>query len=349
MDKIKFKICNTCLLELSIDKFEITMPNDKNFLKKPYIRNKCKDCRVEENRIRISKIPNFYKKQYAEMESEKKKIYIAKKSKQNSSRPGIQGERKIYNASDMGIYTRYKGECSSGARLKRGIKLELAFDQFIMLINSNCLYCGLPNCRGIDRVDSSGSYTVENSVSCCSTCNFMKLDSSKKEFTTHVNKILNYCDSENSCPKIILNRDSSLLVLIRAGRNSGPNTKQKRKIYWDSDKGIYNRYKNDCNRRRGIKRGITFNLSFEQFVFLTNSKCSYCGKENCRGVDRIDSSKPYTIENSAPCCRVCNYMKSDLSYVEFLEHLKKIITFSNNKNIDMSIENINNSENLYEL
>jgi hypothetical protein len=65
-------------------------------------------------------------------------------------------------------------------------------------------------------------------------------------------------------------------------------------------------------------------MTFEEFVPLINYSCVYCNKNPCRGVDRIDSSKSYTVENTQPCCRICNIMKNDMSKTDFIEHLKNI-------------------------
>ena len=63
----------------------------------------------------------------------------------------------------------------------------------------------------------------------------------------------------------------------------------------------------------------------------------YCGTEksnhkvtkNClegydhNGIDRIDSSKNYTIANVAPCCKICNYAKSDMTQKNLFYGFKK--------------------------
>ena len=66
-------------------------------------------------------------------------------------------------------------------------------------------------------------------------------------------------------------------------------------------------------------------LTFEQFQELINSKCSYCDTDNCRGVDRMDSDISYTLQNSVPCCKICNTMKNDMSNEAFVNHIKKLI------------------------
>lgn len=106
---------------------------------------------------------------------------------------------------------------------------------------------------------------------------------------------------------------------------TNPEALAKKRAYDKSDKGIYIRYKHDCNRRNRLKRGIKMLLSFEQFQQLINDKCYYCGKINCRGVDRINSEDSYTAENTIPCCKICNQMKNSMTEAEFIGHIKVII------------------------
>ena len=42
------------------------------------------------------------------------------------------------------------------------------------------------------------------------------------------------------------------------------------------------------------------------------------------GIDRIDSSIGYVVENCVPCCTLCNRMKSNLSGREFIAHVDRI-------------------------
>ena len=107
--------------------------------------------------------------------------------------------------------------------------------------------------------------------------------------------------------------------------HKGVTREECRVIYSKSDKGIYSRYTNDCNRRGRLKRGIRMLLTLEEFSPLINDNCYYCGKENCRGVDRLDSDGSYTLENSKPCCKTCNQMKNDMTEQELIDHIKQII------------------------
>lgn len=87
--------------------------------------------------------------------------------------------------------------------------------------------------------------------------------------------------------------------------------------------------------RHARDRGLEFSLSFDEAVNLFNGDCAYCGappsntktvkpsqrlrtKYNCTittyyysGIDRVDSSKGYTIDNCVSCCFLCNTSKSN--------------------------------------
>jgi len=65
-------------------------------------------------------------------------------------------------------------------------------------------------------------------------------------------------------------------------------------------------------------KNIEFGLTFEEFVYVRENPCYYCeNKLHSKtvygvGLDRIDSSKGYTIDNVLPCCYLCNRIKSNI-------------------------------------
>ncbi len=84
---------------------------------------------------------------------------------------------------------------------------------------------------------------------------------------------------------------------------------------------------------------LEFSLTREEFRNLTKQNCFYCGinpsneiKRNknstngiyiYNGIDRIDSSKGYTLENCVTCCTDCNYAKGTKTTEEYLIWLKR--------------------------
>ena len=92
-------------------------------------------------------------------------------------------------------------------------------------------------------------------------------------------------------------------------------------------------------RAKRHKKNIEFALTKEEFKEIVKQPCHYCGTENSsrtmakptangafvsNGIDRIDSSLGYIKGNCLPCCTICNVMKNDLSYQDFLSHIRKI-------------------------
>lgn len=90
----------------------------------------------------------------------------------------------------------------NGAR-GRNLLFELTKEQFRILTKSCCFYCDAEPSRtfragrangnyiynGIDRKNNNGGYTVENTVACCKTCNFAKLEMSVTDFLAWVDRV----------------------------------------------------------------------------------------------------------------------------------------------------------------
>lgn len=91
-------------------------------------------------------------------------------------------------------------------------------------------------------------------------------------------------------------------------------------------------------RQTARKRGLTFNLSRDEFHLITAQDCHYCGAQPAQrhsrrhfngafiynGIDRKDSDRGYEPDNCLPCCGTCNVMKQDLGYADFLRHIARI-------------------------
>lgn len=75
---------------------------------------------------------------------------------------------------------------------------------------------------------------------------------------------------------------------------------------------------------RANNKGLLFDFTIEEFYFIANQNCVYCGSEGINGLDRINSKGSYVKENVVPCCTKCNLMKFTYSGADFIKHIKKI-------------------------
>ena len=94
-------------------------------------------------------------------------------------------------------------------------------------------------------------------------------------------------------------------------------------IAWHNDvHGKFSDYKSGAKRRVGKE----FRLIKTEFALLISSPCYYCGElqENFNGVDRVDNTKGYTIDNCVSCCSMCNRMKNIFTKEEFIMKCKQI-------------------------
>jgi len=84
-----------------------------------------------------------------------------------------------------------------------------------------------------------------------------------------------------------------------------------------------------CYKVRSRKFGIVFEFNKDQFRNIISSDCCYCGAKPSNvhkhyktsivynGIDRINPSNGYVVENCVSCCWTCNSAKSNMSIDEF--------------------------------
>jgi 5-methylcytosine-specific restriction endonuclease McrA len=90
---------------------------------------------------------------------------------------------------------------------KTKINNYLSIEDYSKIIKQDCYYCGEPPnkihhlsknrvalredfyANGVDRLDSTKDYVIENCVACCKQCNIMKMDYTIKEFFTKIKTI----------------------------------------------------------------------------------------------------------------------------------------------------------------
>ena len=190
----------------------------------------------------------------------------------------------------------------------RNIHFELTVDEYKSIAQNPCYYCGTVNEKrgfnGVDRVDNSIGYNTDNCVACCSMCNYMKGTISRDNFLRRIEHILTY----------------SGFVQGKLFEDS----------FQDYNCSPYNQY-----IRGAKKRNLCFELSEEDFNRIKSEICYLCGKINTmnhkNGIDRVNCSLGYTIENCKPCCGGCNYMKLNFELDSWYNKLQTIFNHQNNQ------------------
>lgn len=177
------------------------------------------------------------------------------------------------------------------------------------LFKSQCHYCGkkyVPNgyLLGIDRVDNTKGYCIDNCVACCDVCNFMKRCHSEENFIKICTHVYNKFFDEDS-----FDEDSNVYPDVFKGRKTVPTHE------------VYNL----CAKQRNIE----MHLNEDDIYRIVTQDCYICGHIDTdgdyNGIDRIDSNKAYQRDNCKACCATCNYLKNDLNIVEFITHIIKIV------------------------
>jgi hypothetical protein len=175
-----------------------------------------------------------------------------------------------------------------------------------------CFYCGKQGLEtskiGIDRICSNKEYTLENCVPCCKICNIMKNTLDIASFLRKVREIALFNQE-------ILNLDKQY----------------QNELQYHPEYALIGNSADFAGYKHGAKeRNLDFIISRELFNKLKYGICYLCGKSDIKGlgIDRKNSSLGYTVENSFSCCSYCNFLKGDILFGEFLNHIKGITIYS---------------------
>jgi hypothetical protein len=199
---------------------------------------------------------------------------------------------KRYNKSAQCKWSYYLGRAKD-----KGVYIDLAHKQEIMnLFLASCSYCARPTddsfINGLDRIDNTKGYAIDNIVGCCPSCNIMKGTMSVEDFLVTAGDIADFHREPNmQLPYPISNM------------NNGSNT---------------TKFKNVSMAK----------ISKEEI----GDHCYLCNvhrtetPNNHMGIDRINSDMDYDVtENLKPCCSRCNYAKCDYNLDEFIAHCHRIV------------------------
>jgi len=113
---------------------------------------------------------------------------------------------------------------------------------------------------------------------------------------------------------------------VKAWRDKNPNkVKEMNKRKRENVVLYLNVYK-----RSASKKNLKFELKDEEYFDLVKQNCYYCGElqdKGFNGIDRKDSTKDYTKDNTVSCCYVCNFIKGCLTDDIFLKRVEHILTY----------------------
>lgn len=119
-------------------------------------------------------------------------------------------------------------------------------------------------------------------------------------------------------------------------QKNAENAKRWRENNPEKYKETVEKVKNSVNhqfttyKRTAFYKNLDFGLNLEQFENIVTKPCYYCGEftKGCciNGIDRKESSGCYDIDNTDPCCNICNMMKNTLNQYTFIRRIEHILT-----------------------
>ena len=95
-------------------------------------------------------------------------------------------------------------------------------------------------------------------------------------------------------------------------------------------------------KKHAKDKELPFDLTVEDFEKITKQECFYCGLPPSNltkgvgirpnfvysGIDRVDNSRGYVLDNVVPCCVQCNKTKRNMTKEDFLGLVKRIYEHS---------------------
>ena len=180
---------------------------------------------------------------------------------------------------------------------RRNLCYDLTDEYSANITDEPCFYCGeettISRRNGIDRLNNSVGYVIENCVSCCNVCNMMK-------------RCLDPATFVERCRQISMCHGGVGTICD----------------YWVDVKGYqYSNYKY-------IMKNKDFQLTKDEYDNIRYQDCTYCGRSctdtHTNGIDRIDNNVGYVVTNCTSSCGDCNISKRTLQIDTFVSQSKKI-------------------------
>lgn len=280
------------------------------------IVTKCQNCRARNSlTYDADKRRQYFTTWYSNAYPKNKEKFRASKLKYMSNMSDEAME--IHRRKELSHRMEYRGRIHVLLRMykhgatRRHLVFDLTDEEAGSMFQSACFYCGTKGdpLNGIDRMNNSSGYCIENCVGCCGVCNKTKQCLDTVTFIERSSYIASV--SNVSEPDL----DSSI---------------------WHDTKPRYvtmSQY-----QKRSRETGKVFQLSREEFDNLTMKPCHFCARPSSathkNGIDRLDNNFGYVIENCRSCCGQCNIAKGTRNDVQYLELCKSIASNWSQEKID---------------
>lgn len=204
--------------------------------------------------------------------------------------------------------------------------------RYIYYVKMQCVHCGeifyrlSTNCRKFDCIGCKKIQTVQKYVG-VKNHRYEILSFSHKKGTQYFYKVK--CVK---CGREDIKSYSGIFNKNRRIQGCVFCADKTRELNPDAPFHVY-----ESSYKKGAKkRNLVYELTKEQFKNLVTQDCYYCGAKPkiynsykytsvyMNGIDRIDNSIGYVIDNCVPCCKFCNQMKMEKSQYDFLNKIKEI-------------------------
>ena len=116
----------------------------------------------------------------------------------------------------------------------------------------------------------------------------------------------------------------------------------------DRELAVWKQLFNSTIIKRSKRMGIKSDIAIDEFIRLSKDKCFYCGLVGSNfqkdrnsagkyssdtvirynGIDRLDSNRGYTKDNSVTCCKFCNTSKNSMSRDAFMDFIKRVYIYN---------------------
>lgn len=217
---------------------------------------------------------------------------------------------------DISLRIRFRLEWWRNSAKRRGKSIALSYSEQEKIVTSRCNYCDQPSTdakpNGIDMLDAMCTeYRTDTCVASCGQCNMSKGGMLPQDYVKKCIEVAMFQKKSVRATNYIVYRRVCFLNNTRVGR-------------------LFYRGASNYNTLKygAMRRNLSFSITESEFYALKKKGCAYCGlmRPMFIGMDRIDNSKGYTIDNVCGCCTTCNMMKRVTEADEFVQKCIEVAT-----------------------